>query len=187
MDSYATFIALLVMGLILFISLIACLLIFYLQYRAKKETKNKRLATILTPSGYREDKLLPVNHNELRDTDPDTKESIPYYIRPDKSYQTYWPFGRPKILQVAITSFLYAERNPEPIDPFGRVRVVDGVLLGNLKNINFSRAMVGRSEEIVQEQQRGRQKKKIPVMLFVILGVALLGGLVAVMVLTGGC
>ncbi len=53
MNSYAAFIALLVMGLILFISLIACLLIFYLQYRAKKETKNKRLATILTPSGYR--------------------------------------------------------------------------------------------------------------------------------------
>ncbi len=47
--------------------------------------------------------------------------------------------------------------------------------------------MVDRSEEIVQEQQRGRQRKKVPIWLFVVLGAALLAGLVAVMVLTGGC
>lgn len=166
----------------LFIFLFICGLIFFMQHRNRKSLIDKRLATILTPSGDRIDKLLKVNFNELRDKDPVTKEEIPYYVRPDKSFKVWWPFNRPKILQVNINSYLYAERNPEPLDPFWRPPVVDGLLMGNLKNINFSRAMVGRSEEIVAEQQAfsGMPKKKaLPK------GWLIIGGIVLIAIIIG--
>ena len=179
---------LIISGFVFFVALIICSLIFFLQHRNKKNLMNKRLATILTPSGDRKDKLLSVNFNELHDIDPDTNEDIVYFIRPDKAWKTDWPFGRPKLLQVSINSFIYKERDPEPLDPYMRPAVIDGLVLGNLKSISFSRAMVGRSEEIVQEQELRKvpKKKKFPVFLFVILGVLLIGVILAVVFIFGG-
>ena len=168
-------------GIFLFVMILLAIitvfsLIFWLQSKNRRALVDKRLATILTPSGDRDDRLLPINFNQLKDKDTDTGEDIIYFVRPDKSFKVWWPPGRPRFLQVNINSFLYKERCSEPEDPYNRPTVMDGLVLGNITNISVSRAMVGRSEEIVRDQQslRPPEKKKIPVFLFVILGVILL-------------
>ena len=169
-------IALLVMLPLL--GLVCCGAVLLFQYRVKKSLAGRKLVTILTPSGERYDKLLKVDGDQL--WDKSEGKNIPYMVKPEKSFDVWWPFGRPKIVQVSVKSYLYAERNPEPIDPFGKPPVITGEVLANLQDINFSKAMVGRSEELVEGSQA---RANIPVMLYVLIGIAILVSLVSIVML----
>ena len=158
--------------------------IFWVQYKTKKSLVGKKLATILTAGGERQDKLLKVEGNQIWDEKGHRKRPIPYMIRPDKSFDVWWPLGKPKILQVSVKSFLYAEGNPEPIDPFNRPPVITNEVLGNLSDINFSRAMVGRTGEIVEGERAG--KFKLPIIIYVAIGLALLASIVAIFLAFAG-
>ena len=160
------------------LGLVCCGTILLLQYRIRKSLAGKKLVTILTPTGERHDKLLEVNGNQLWDKSGDKK--IPYMVKPEKSFDVWWPFGRPRIVQVSVKSYLYAENNPEPIDPFDKPPVMTGEVLANLQDINFSKAMVGRSEEIVEGAQ---VKANIPVVLYILIGVAILMSLASTVML----
>jgi len=144
---------------------------FWTQNKHKKALIGRKLATILAPSGERMDKLLPVEGNQIWDEVQGRK--FPYMVRPDKGFDVWWPPGKLRLLQVSVKSFLYAEGNPEPIDPFDRPPVITVEVLGNLQNINFSRAMVGRTEEIARETEALR-KPKIPMWAYIVGGVVLL-------------
>lgn len=166
----------LILVLVVVLILFASGYIFWVQWRNKKALAGKKIATILTPSGERHDKLLEVEGNQL--WDKINGKSFPYMIRPDKSYDVWWPLGKSKLLQVLAKSFLYAEGNPEPIDPFERPPVMTAEVLGNLQDINFSRAMVGRTEEIVEGIQG---KFKLPTLMYVLIGIAVAASLAAVL------
>jgi len=137
--------------------------LFWTQYKSRRALIGRRLVTILTPTGERFDKLLEVRGNQLIDHLDKTTTQV-YMVRPDKSYDTWWPIDKHRMMQVLIKSFLYAEGNPEPIDPFIRTPVVTSEVLGDMHDINFSRAMVGRTEEIVNEENRYGRKKKFPIL-----------------------
>ena len=155
---------------------------FWTQYKSRRALIGKRLATIVTPTGERFDKLLEVRGNQLIDH-PDKTTTQVYMVRPDKSYDTWWPIDRHRMMQVLIKSFLYAAGNPEPLDPFNRNPVITSEVLGDMHDINFSRAMVGRTEEIVKEENNYGGKKKFPVLPVAIgVGVLLLVLIVAVVV-----
>lgn len=173
----------LIIALVALLTLFLSGYIFWVQYRNKRALIGRKLATILTPAGERHDKLLKVRGNQL--WDKVEGGDVPYMVRPDKSYDVWWPFGKPRLLQVSIKSYLYAEGNPEPIDPFNKPPVLTSEVLANLQNINFSKAMVGRSEEIVEKEGPG--KVSIPLYLYIIVGVAVTASLGAVfMVFAGG-
>lgn len=174
--------ATLILGLITVIILFITCYIFYIQYSTRKAIIGRNIATILSPAGRRTDKLLEVEGNQLWDEVKGRK--LPYMIRPDKSFDIWWPIGKPKLLQVSVKSFLYAEGNPEPIDPFERPPVMTSEVLGNLQDINFSKAMVGRTEEIVDGD---KQKKPSFLILYILIGVSIIVSLGAVfMALSGG-
>ena len=168
----------LIIGMISILVLFLSGYIFWVQYRNKKALIGRRLATILTYSGERRDELLEVKGNQLFDR-IDKTESNPYFIRPDKSYDTWYPFGRPRLFQVSVKSFLYAENNPEPIDPFNRPLVMTSEVLGRLQNANFSKAMVGRADEAVEQMSPG--KAKIPLPIYIALGVAIVASIIAIL------
>ena len=161
------------MGLILF----ASGYIFWIQWKNKKDLAGRKIATILTPSGERHDKLLEVEGNQLWDRI--NGKSFPYMIRPDKSYDVWWPLGKAKLLQDQAKSYLYAEGNPEPIDPFERPPVMTAEVLGNLQDVNFSRAMVGRTTEIAEGLPGAF---KIPTLLYILIGTAVVASLASILI-----
>lgn len=146
--------------------------IFYTQRKNKMALIGKKLATVLTASGERHDKLLEVDGNQL--WDKVKGKLLPYMIRPDKSFDVWWPPGRPRLIQLSVKSFLYAEGNPEPIDPFDRLPVITSEVLGNLQNINFSRAMAGRVTEIVEGPEKIK-KARFPLWVLGLIGGGIAG------------
>jgi len=155
--------------------------------KTKKELEGKKVATILTASGDRFDKLLRIDGNQLIDptlSNDGRLEMLPYLVHAGKGYDMWWPPGRPKALQVSVKSYIYAERNPEPLDPFGRPPVICSEILGNLQDINFSRAMVARSEEITGEDSGVRIKPKSKVLMYMMIGIAITLGIIAIYMVT---
>ena len=145
------------------------LFVFVHQYKLKTKLVGKRFVTILTKAGERKDLLLPIENSQV------WHGNRPYLIMPEKSFDVWWPLNKSKIFQQCVKSFLYSEGNPEPIDPFDRPTVVTNEVLANLQDVSFSRAMLGRSEEIVGETYRTGKSPHGSLLLVLVIVVVILG------------
>ena len=190
MDSYWFILITLIICFLMFTALIGCFFIFFLQRKYRKDSEGKAVMTVWRKSGESDDTLQTVegDHFIIKGVGISKGFSKNPMIRADKSRRVWWPLGRPKILQIHMDRYLYSEGNPEPWDPDDRPLVINDEVLGNLQNVNFSRAMVGRSEEIVSSQDKFRPKPKAPVLLWVIIGVCVIGliGAVIFLMQSGG-
>lgn len=175
-----TLLLMVVLGFLLLIVTVAAGLVFRIQNKNRKDVEGKRLCTILMKGGDRLDLLLPLEGDVVKhkvtvnDAGKKVDIMVPYLVRPFKSFNAWWPYGRSRLFQVPIKSYVYEESNPEPWHPFSTEPIITGELMGNMLDTSFSRAMLGRSIEEADKLPAPPKKKTPPVVLYVVLGLGLL-------------
>jgi len=151
-SDYWVFMMLMILIMMLFCTLFVCLMIFLFQRKYKKQLV-ERVPVTMYRNDAEEEKILldkdPGDSGKLYEMVPDKREGelrkMEYHIKPWKQMWCWWPPGRPRIVQAHVPTWSFVEGNPEPWDPYDRPLAIHSEVLANLQNVNFSRAMVGRS------------------------------------------
>jgi len=153
-------------------------IIWYLIWKVKKDTDGCQYCTYIHQGGFREDVLSEIDGNEIIRRKPNGIIQR-YYTSTSKSWNTLYPPGRPRILQVSIGSTLYANNNPEPLDPFGQEPIVTSELLGNVMDAKFSEVMVDQTRKMAQEEIGVESEVRVQKTVYIALGVVFLVALIA--------
>ena len=154
---------------ILFMFFVGCCLIWFFQIRLKRQIENHHFCTFISQGGSRTDKLEEVDGNEIIVRKPN-KVISRYYTSNKKSWTSQYPLGRPKLLQVTVKSSLYAEGNPEPLDPFELEPIITSDLLGSIMDVSFGKVLAEEARK--QELGEDVTKKTVQVSKFVYIGFA---------------
>lgn len=147
-----------------------------IQWRTRKAVEGKLLCTFITHSGARFDKLLPITNNTVRDDLGGGEQE--YYFKPRTCWNTLYPINRPGLLQVTVPSAVFAQDNPEPLNPFESAMVATAEILRNTQDEVFSRMMVDRANREMDEDKRVNALAN-PTILYVLGGGALLAAAAA--------
>ena len=134
---------------ILLLMFAAFFIIMFLQYKNRRAVENKVYCTFIKPSKVRVEELLPVDGIKI--TRKEKGKNVPYYIRSDKTWNMLYPPNVPfflKVTQVTVASAIFAEKNPEPVDPFSKEQFVTTELLANVQDEKFSELMLKTAERL---------------------------------------
>jgi len=146
-----------------------CCAIWFLQVRLKRQVEGHHFCTFISQGGSRADRLEEVDGNEVLVRKPNGVISR-YYTSNKKSWTTQYPPGRPKLLQVTVKSSLYAEGNPEPLDPFEQDPIITADLLGSIMDVSFGKVLAEEARK--QDTGEDISKKTVQVSKFVYIGLA---------------